>query len=275
MTRRARCGLAAALLAVVIPGCRFAPPDYDGTEYQCLDGVCPAGYTCVAGECEVPAPPSDAAGVVVDAPLPPADAAPLTLIFGESSNADVTGVTMDCDLSQNNPNQNFGINPDITVTELPTYEWRGLLRFDLSAIPASATVLSAELHLVSSSATVTGDSLIYFYEVTEEWQEGTANGANGAASWNLRLPLTPWTAAGAALGSHSADIQAEVTVHGPSEPYTVELPSELVQRWVDGTALNHGLMLNPVTTTFDVVEFESSEANEAGARPWLAVTFLP
>ena len=70
----------AALLAAA--GCRVNT-SYDDTQYQCPDGVCPAGYDCQAGQCvradgvadASPAPP-DAPIDAAPEPLPEFDAAP-------------------------------------------------------------------------------------------------------------------------------------------------------------------------------------------------------
>lgn len=60
-----RCVLAAAVLvASLCAGC-FVNIDFGGTTYQCTDGVCPAGYTCVNEMC-VDNPSDGDSGVIID-----------------------------------------------------------------------------------------------------------------------------------------------------------------------------------------------------------------
>ncbi len=57
---------ALALAALLCAACRLNA-DYGGTEFRCSDGVCPAGYTCVAEVCRLGAPDAG----LPDAPEPP------------------------------------------------------------------------------------------------------------------------------------------------------------------------------------------------------------
>jgi hypothetical protein len=56
----------AAWLVVFAGGCRFHA-DYDGTDYRCSDGVCPAGQVCVDGFCVAPGGDVDADPGAADA----------------------------------------------------------------------------------------------------------------------------------------------------------------------------------------------------------------
>ena len=68
---------------------------------------------------------------------------------------------------------------------------RGLIKFDLTGIPAGSTITSAKLCLYSSSeAIVTGDTGYYgAYRVTTAWTES-------GSTWNSSDTGVPWTSPG-------------------------------------------------------------------------------
>src|SRR5213082_2676970 len=47
--------------ALLLGACRVHP-DYSNTHYRCDDGICPSGFTCVAGTCEANAQAIDGGG---------------------------------------------------------------------------------------------------------------------------------------------------------------------------------------------------------------------
>ena len=84
---------------------------------------------------------------------------------------------------------------------------RGLLRFDLSALPVGATVTSVVLQLTSTKvpAFVLVDSKFSLYRLSASWAEGTNSGTSGThaspgeSTWNARMSGTAtWTTPGAA-----------------------------------------------------------------------------
>ena len=83
---------------------------------------------------------------------------------------------------------------------------RGLLRFDLSSIPAGATVTSATLQLTVVKVPANGpvNSTFDLFRLLASWNEGTKAGSGGApatageTTWNARILGTAnWTAPGA------------------------------------------------------------------------------
>jgi hypothetical protein len=281
----------AHLLWALVVGCRFGSPDYQGTRFRCDgDGVCPSGFECVAGECVEPggtidAPPADmfdAPPVTIDAPPPAIDARPppdapppVTLEFGERDSADVSDVTSDADIDSENPSLNYGQSSDITTFAEPTRDWHGLLRFELSAIPPTATILSAELRLVTSPGNPSVPATVQAFRVLETWDEGTHNGASGAVSWNERLAGMDWLGAGAEGPSRDPVALFDMVTTGPDQPVSVMVPVEVVQGWVDGSLLNAGLVLDVIELTPDYVEFEARGASNHDARPALIVSYQP
>ena len=64
---------AAGAAAAVVAGCRF-PADFQDTHYQCPDGKCPSGYSCVATQCVRAGSGDGGAGDAADAADAPPDA---------------------------------------------------------------------------------------------------------------------------------------------------------------------------------------------------------
>lgn len=97
---------------------------------------------------------------------------------------------------------------------------RGLLRFDLSTLPAGVTITSAVVQLTVVKVPVGGgaDSIVDFFRLTSAWGEGTkvspvgsskgAPASNGEATWNAREQnVANWAVPGAtsdAAGTASA-----------------------------------------------------------------------
>src|SRR4029450_8157366 len=111
-----------------------------------------------------------------------------------------------------------------------------LVQFDLSAIPANATINSATLNM---QATQIGGALnIDVYELQQSWTEGAAAGTAGAANWTERAAGTPGTAPG-----RTFDPTAVATINtGTVGQHSWDITS-LVQAWVDGSKANNGVMI--------------------------------
>jgi hypothetical protein len=159
---------------------------------------------------------------------------------------------------------------------------RGVLRFDLSAIPASATVVSAQLTLQLTK------SKRNTYNVTvsrllEDWGEGTsesiggggAQAAPGDATWTQRFfepsPTRNWSTPG---GSFVGAPSASRTVSHATGPYTWDgagLQAD-VQAWVRNSSSNFGWIVQgePSPTA---KAFGSRESPNPDMRPVLSVTW--
>lgn len=160
---------------------------------------------------------------------------------------------------------------------------RGLVRFDLAAIPAGSTVTSVSLRLYCSAAGVTSQHPVALHRLLASWGEGTslafggggANSTPGDATWINRFhPGQPWTTPG---GDFVATASGSRNVGGQGF-YTWSSTAGLVadvQQWVNDPATNHGWLLkgNEVTQQ-SVKRFDSREAG-AGTRPQLTVVFTP
>ncbi len=254
--------------------------DYAGSRFVCDPpaGDCPGGFTCADDGICMPigglGPDADTADAPPgpDAPPPPDAGVTVTVTFGNRPTSDVQNVTFDTTLDSANSGANFGGTSEIFCDSVPVVN--GLLRFELTAIPAGATVVSASLELVTG-----GDALqegtIQLNQMLEDWQEGNANGGAGTANFLERLPGTFWLAAGAAPPSSDALPAASFTPIGNFTAFQVALPPALVQAWVDQPEINFGLACFVSGQVDSDSDFASSEAGNSDERPELTVTYVP
>lgn len=203
---------------------------------------------------------------------PDAAAATVTLLFGETDDADVTAVTVDTYLDAANPTFNYGADVAARVDADPARV--ALLRFDISSIAPGATVTAAEL-AITTAADALEEGTVQLYEVTESWAEGDAVATAAPANWTQRTSNNDWTTAGAGSGSRAPAAMSEVAPSTAATRYPIALPIELVQRWVADPTSNLGLVLVPVNAATHGVDFESSESAATASRPALSITFIP
>jgi hypothetical protein len=139
---------------------------------------------------------------------------------------------------------------------------RGLVSFDLSGIPASATISDAKFHLrLVNSCYYPGhsqDRTVTAYRADADWAESSV-------TWNNRPGYAE------AYGSASV---------GVTEPdlgwYSFDV-TDLVRGWVNGGFSNYGLMVRaPETSGSDFVRFQFYSRDRSGTSydPYLEVTYV-
>ena len=152
------------------------------------------------------------------------------------------------------PTRNYGADNTFEVRPDNGADRRGLIKFDLSAIPPNATVNSATLYLFERG-NKTGQAT-YLYRVTSAWNENTV-------TWNT------WTTPGGDFDSS--------TVHFSFRPeqsncmLTIDLTG-LVQAWVNGTYSNQGVLLYS-TGPNHILQYSSKENGTSSEWPRLNVIY--
>ena len=162
-------------------------------------------------------------------------------------------------------------------------ERRALLRFDLSSVPANATVTTAALTLNVTRTNHAGDVSNALYRATASWGEGMSTagaggGAGGAATpgsatWAYRFwNTTTWSMSG---GDYVSQPTA-TTVVGAVGTYVWISPQLAadVQSWVQAPASNFGwiLIAAPIGGT-TAKRYASREFSNPQQRPVLSVTY--
>lgn len=272
-------------LAFAATGCR-------GFSFQCAaDGECvdqgSAGRCEDTGFCSFPDPacPSGSrygefagnslgntcvgATAGPDAPVdPPIDAPPgsITASFGETGTATYSGVTIDTSFQDNEP---VGVSTENHTSVDAGSTEVGLYRFDISVIPTTATVISAQLEV-----STTGDGASFYsagtaivYRLKEQWTEAEAGFVN-------RSNVATWTNPGAeAPDSRDPVMLGSFTPTADLMRYPVDLPAAVVQGWVADPATNAGVIIE-TGTGVGHLHLGTKEGLPANAA-LLTVTYLP
>lgn len=199
-----------------------------------------------------------------------------------------TGVCDDTTIYSNATSDNGGAGTSNRAGRTGTAGLRRLLiKFDLSSIPAGATINSATLQFYVTHRTSGTPAYVFaLHRLTNAWVEGTGNGqgsggtvVTGATSWNYRQYSTvAWaTAGGDYVGTISASTSIAAT-NGITPQFTGAGMVADVQNWVRGTQPNYGwIMLGDESTgaANGARGFASAEATTASQRPLLTITYTP
>lgn len=157
-------------------------------------------------------------------------------------------------------NNNFGTADPLRVDANETS--RALFRWDLTGIPAGATVTDVDVVL-----DVTNSAPGQLFEVRRDWVEGQV-------TWNQAATGTAWTTPGADDTTNDRGSTVLGTLGNGTGSQTVTLGAAgvaLVQGWVTTPATSRGLILRATSNTGGRVR--SREETSAALRPALVVTY--
>jgi len=155
---------------------------------------------------------------------------------------------------------------------------RGLIRFDLSQLPADAHIVSAVLELSLLKTRSTGDQ-VQVYRLRESWAEDSvpsdgARAANmGGATWGSRSrDLGAWSTAG---GHRNSNASATIKIDGV-ERWTIqsEAMAQDVQGWIRDPKSNCGwLLVGDEKKPLSVMRFAGRQHHEIEKRPRLVILY--
>ncbi|MCA9298932.1 MAG: DNRLRE domain-containing protein, partial [Phycisphaerales bacterium] len=161
---------------------------------------------------------------------------------------------------------------------------RGLMQFDLSAIPAGSTIDAVTLTL-RMDRTIAGPAACSVHPVLQDWGEGTSDASGqegggasatpGDVTWtHTFFPGNFWTTPG---GDYTAAASATTTVGGNgSYDWTSPAMAADVQGWLDAPATNFGwVLIGDEVTLPSAKRFATRENPVASARPALRIDFTP
>lgn len=160
---------------------------------------------------------------------------------------------------------------------------RGMLRFDLSSIPATARNIAATVTLYCESEQDTSDRNVGLHRAITQWYEGAKSSAppdvgQDGSTWNLRNSNGTVAWAGGAGGGSGTDYAAVATdtklIDAAAKAFNYTVTADVVA-WVSGAASNYGWwIINASEATADSRKrFTSSDGLTAGNRPKIVVTY--
>lgn len=177
--------------------------------------------------------------------------------FGERPTSQVTGVTTDTFIAAMVATMTHGSLEDLSIVGSSPDQIRALVRFDLSTLAPSATILGAVLRFELVDYGDQFDGSLAVHRVTEGWDEQQA-------SWVSRGPQA-WSTPGMPLGERVNEIIPVATT-------AIDLPSELVQGWVSDPASNAGVAILAADESQEThYHFASREHTTPAMRPELVV----
>lgn len=171
---------------------------------------------------------------------------------------------------------NYGAEPWIQAGTTSTHIARMFLQFDLSAIPAGSRITGSTLSLWHRSS-IDLAATTNLHRVTAAWTEGTglSTCTDDGATWYERQGSTPWSTLG---GDFDATVVASVSNPADESPSWDDFEiGSLVQRWVEGSAPNHGVVLKYADETLvssNRTRYHSDDFTVAPTlRPRLTITY--
>lgn len=152
---------------------------------------------------------------------------------------------------------------------------RSLLRFDLSSIPAYATIVSATLSLRAKQDFSYNTRAVKVYRVLRNWVEAQA-------TWNVYSTGNSWGTAG--CGNSSSDYDGTNVLASTNVPADVAAGTEIqwvftatgreeLQKVIAGNYTNYGFLLKADTETQDFFYYYSSADATSGYRPKLVIEY--
>jgi hypothetical protein len=155
---------------------------------------------------------------------------------------------------------------------------RTIIRWDISALPAGADVLSATVEIYHYIGFGPDPQPIPLHHVTREWVEGTGLDfwpgpgyvADGA-TWMEASPGVPWTNPG---GDYDPTAVGQTTIPAGTGSQWIRWDATgAVEAWVEGGQPNYGLLLRPLSGDYVGHRFHSRQGDTPNLRPRLVITY--
>jgi hypothetical protein len=192
----------------------------------------------------------------------------------------------DTGLLESNPGNNLGALSNVPSGTTPMGRSRALYKFDLTQLPANATISTASLLLNVTTAPGGGVGSIFgLNRLLKDWGEGSGGPAlsgtpanTNEATWTNRFyPGVPWTTAGGGPATDFVTISSSTNFVDAVGSYSFASTPALVsdvQLWLTNPATNFGWMLISQNegTPFTVRRFATRE--DALLTPVLTLHYL-
>lgn len=179
-----------------------------------------------------------------------------------------------------NANTDYGAFVRINSgSELATVHHRGIVKFDLSSIPANSTIRLASAKLYCETEASTTDRTVNFHRSLVQWFEGSGSAVTppvgDASVWNYKNynGSVAWGAAGGQANTdYVSSATAGVSITGTGVVFSWNVIAD-IQRFADGAATNYGWWLINASqgTANSYKGFTSSAGATTANRPLIIV----
>lgn len=160
-----------------------------------------------------------------------------------------------------NQNGNYGTRDVMGIGEPNNGDglFRSLVKFDLSSIPKTATIVSATLHLFGLGDYSNKDVTMYGYRITSGWDESTV--AYSTQPSHTAPVIVSWLQPSSfSVGTH----------------FSPTVTTDVVQKWVTGEYSNYGIMLmssNDPSNNDDLGDYGTKENSNSAYWPYLEIVY--
>jgi poly(3-hydroxybutyrate) depolymerase len=168
---------------------------------------------------------------------------------------------------QYSPTQNYATDSSLMLNYGRSL--RGLLEFDLGAIPPQADIKQVYLTLYLNAVSGGGSIRVGLYKLLSDW-------VDSEATWNLAAQGLPWAMPGAqGQGVDYALLPVDEKTVYPNASCSFNLKL-VVKDWLEDESPNEGiLILGPELGSGSTrYRFDSSEAGDASRRPRLDILYM-
>jgi hypothetical protein len=164
------------------------------------------------------------------------------------------------------PAGNYGVQANLMVKNDSAYE--GLLRFDLSSIPAGSSIYRATLALYAYNCDKNAAMEVQLYRLLRGWVETQAN-------WTRAATGIPWGVPGAnnTATDREAEPVAVQNVFANNTWYDFDV-TDLVADWHADPQRNYGIILRGYGQLSQVYHFASANHSNISLRPQLVVDYV-
>ena len=171
--------------------------------------------------------------------------------------------TSDTTIWDTNPGTDYGSDTTFVCDKAPNLETdqrKGLLKFDLSAIPSTAVVVGVKLNLWIAAE---GQGIAFYRVLTQDWNESsTYNSTTGGMNDDGTEVASSTDCA------NGVNIDTIVSID-----WRNNMNIDTVQGWVNGTYPNYGWLIESKDYSGDGMQFDSAEGATAGRHPRLTVYY--
>jgi peroxiredoxin len=184
-------------------------------------------------------------------------AAPFFVYYRAQADQTIFNSTADAYIAAGSPNQNHGSD-----TIMDVFNGRdGLVRFDISSIPAGSTVTAATLTMVVPSVTGANTKNYGVNRILVDWNESTVT----------------WNSPGSTAGTHYATNPTASTLIPGEGTYNFDVTAD-VASFISGSATNYGWRvkwISNISGTPTQIDVGSRENSTPSNRPTLTVVYTP
>lgn len=152
---------------------------------------------------------------------------------------------------------------------------RGIIKFDLSSIPAGSLINSAQMVLTYQGNDFSSNArAVNVYRILRSV-------IGSQASWNNYATGTPWGTAGCSNtttdreNTNIGDSPTQSATPVDGDVVTFNLTASKIQEMIDGVFTNNGFLIQVATETDDMVAYKGHSDAKPTNRPKLIVNYTP